>query len=588
MLCRVLDGIRNEASLTKFETLYAIGSQNDEDVRQARSRAYVHLYLKVMFGIAAFDDREPYVTDGTRDGGVDGYYIDTKARIIFLIQSKFRHSESKYETEGIGIEDLFSMQIKRILSGEECDLDGIRYNGKILGLQRQISDVPDLGRYSYRVIIIANLKPHREDSLKKITDGFPAEIVCHQRAYKELLFPVLSGYLFKASGVNILLDLSNKSSGTKIGYNINSHGFNCEITVVFVPTIEIAKMISQYKNSILQYNPRNYLEFKGAKVNEAIRETLLSADANDFALLNNGITIICDESGVNEQSGRKHRARLFLSNPQIINGGQTAYTLCRAYETLPPEEVEQTFSGKEVLVKVIALPMKSASGDDEGKRLSLIKRISNATNSQTVVTLADRISDDPVHIKLQLDMFEKYGLLYEKKSGEFSDGLRNGYLVPSDVIDRALFAKIYLASKGKISMSLRSKIAARPLDIFSKKTGDELDGFIISLNAFRILVAGKTMTKRRYTEILPKVFASCVVALNIREDDPLRQAQRAVNAVARHWSSFLQFAAAEKAKYVRVIMDQQTNQPRVELKESRGSFTDFRDNAIKFFENIQH
>ena len=49
------------------------------------------------------------------------------------------------------------MQIKRILGGEELDEDGVRYNGKIAGLQRKVSEIFDLGRYSFQVVIIANL-----------------------------------------------------------------------------------------------------------------------------------------------------------------------------------------------------------------------------------------------------------------------------------------------------------------------------------------------------------------------------------------------------------------------------------------------
>ena len=120
-------------------------------------------------------------------------------------------------------------------------------------------------------------------------------------------------------------------------------------------TGQASKIMSKYKNSILRYNPRSYLELEGAKVNSAITETVLSPDANEFAILNNGITIVCDESSISEQSGRLHRAQLFLVNPQIINGGQTAYTLSRIYDRLGPEKQLEIFSGKEVLVKAIAL-----------------------------------------------------------------------------------------------------------------------------------------------------------------------------------------------------------------------------------------
>jgi hypothetical protein len=98
MLVRVLDGIRAESKDTKFRSVYAVDSSNDEEIRQARSRGYIHLYLKVQFGLDDFTEREVYVTDGSQDGGIDGYYIDEQLRRIFLIQSKFRTTEENFES----------------------------------------------------------------------------------------------------------------------------------------------------------------------------------------------------------------------------------------------------------------------------------------------------------------------------------------------------------------------------------------------------------------------------------------------------------------------------------------------------------
>jgi len=145
MLVRVLDGIRSESAGTRYAARYAVGSMDADDIWQARSRSYVHLYLKVMFGLTDFQERETYVTDGTQDGGIDGYFIDTNTRTIFLLQSKFRNTEENFENKPIELEELLSMQIKRVLSGEESDERGVKYNGKILGLQRRVSEILDIG-----------------------------------------------------------------------------------------------------------------------------------------------------------------------------------------------------------------------------------------------------------------------------------------------------------------------------------------------------------------------------------------------------------------------------------------------------------
>jgi hypothetical protein len=102
---------------------------------------------------------------------------------------------------------------------------------------------------------------------------------------------------------------------------------------------------------------------------------------NEFALFNNGITIVSDETGYSDSTGQQGVAQLVLRNPQIINGGQTAYTLCRLYERSQQGEFTwDIFHGKEVLFKVITPPPSAVP--DTAKKLRLIEKISRATNLQ--------------------------------------------------------------------------------------------------------------------------------------------------------------------------------------------------------------
>ena len=81
-LVNILDQIRKEAP-SQYKTYYPLESEM-EKLNQARSRAFVHLYLKVKFGLLDFIEREGYVVDGTDDGGIDGYYIDKENKLGFL------------------------------------------------------------------------------------------------------------------------------------------------------------------------------------------------------------------------------------------------------------------------------------------------------------------------------------------------------------------------------------------------------------------------------------------------------------------------------------------------------------------------
>ncbi|EEF22461.1 conserved hypothetical protein, partial [Ricinus communis] len=257
----------------------------------------------------------------------------------------------------------------------------------------------------------------------RLTGGYAAEVFNFEKTYEELVFPVITGTYFKASDIVIPIDLSNKNAGSKISYNVSTKYGECEITALFVPVIEVAKLMDKYRNSILKYNPRSYLEFEGHAVNAAIRDTIVQSTTNEFALFNNGITILSDETNINEKIGQKNKAQLWIKNPQIINGGQTSFTLSRIFNE-NPEGAEDIFKNKEVLLKVITV----FDNDSKNSKLELIDEISNATNKQTPVINADRFANEHFHIKVQKLVFDRYGMLYERKRGEFSAGIGDGYV----------------------------------------------------------------------------------------------------------------------------------------------------------------
>ena len=150
-----------------------------------------------------------------------------------------------------------------------------------------------------------------------------------------------------------------------------------------------------------------------------------------------------------DRIGRKSVAHLDLTNPQIINGGQTAYTLCRLFDqVLKKQRPSDIFDNKEVLLKVITLDPETM---DDHKRTKLIERISRATNLQTKVDDADRRSNDPVQIKLQKIFYEKYGLFYERKDGEFYDGLQAGYVDRDLVLNRGILMRVALANRFQLA-----------------------------------------------------------------------------------------------------------------------------------------
>lgn len=218
----------------------------------------IHLFLMVRFGVMNFLDREAFITEGAYDGGIDGFYIDKEKKIIYLIQSKFRTNEYNFENVEISIDEILKMDIGRILTGEKKDENGNNYNGKILGLQRKYGELEELGLYKKQVIFLCNLKRHNSDVIRRLIDNFNYEIFDFEKVYNKLVFPLLTNTYYDADYLDITINLEKKQAHYLNQEIITKEG-SFDITIVFVPTYEIAKIMSKYKNALLLFNPRNYL-----------------------------------------------------------------------------------------------------------------------------------------------------------------------------------------------------------------------------------------------------------------------------------------------------------------------------------------
>ncbi|MEL7597015.1 MAG: AIPR family protein [Clostridiaceae bacterium] len=348
------------------------------------------------------------------------------------------------------------MDCDRISEGNEENEAGIKYNSKILAMIKNIQSIPDIGRYRYEVIILANVKKdYSQSALKKLTGGFPVKVFDFDKCYKELVFPVVSGTFYNANEIIINLSLSDKeSSEGKISYSVKTEYKDCKIMVVFVPLIEIARVMYRYKNAILRYNPRCFLSLTNNDVNPKIQSTVLKKKTNEFALFNNGITILSDATEFSSKVAIKDRAQLIIENPQIINGGQTSYTLAQIYENCLANQDFTPFDNKEVLTKIITFV--EASSDTSEQKLDLIEALSRATNEQSYVRESDRRSNDKVQILYQERIFDDLGYFYNRKRGEFHDGLKSNYIDKNKIVDNSVFIRVALSSCGEVAKARRN------------------------------------------------------------------------------------------------------------------------------------
>lgn len=452
-LVNILDKIIEKKPAEKYQKLYSLDTQQSKD--QSRSRAYIHLYLMARYGILDFKDREVLLTDGANDGGIDAFYVDKDQKIINIIQSKFRTNQDNFEKKPIEPDELLSMDIKRIIQGETCDESGVAYSGKIKGFQRKLDEIKNIGKYEYKVTILANVT-HNKTKLDRLTGGFDCDVYDYNATYSKLVFPVVCGNYFNQEELEVNINLKN-AQHPRIQYTANLGAQDASITVLFAPTSEIARTLHKYKNSILKFNPRSYLDMRKNSVNSEILNTLINTNDNEFALFNNGITIVCGDCNFTESTGKKNKASLSLHSPQIINGGQTAFTLSNVYEKHlnDPEKLDSIFEGKEVLVKIISFVTEEDEDTDDDEcqftgfsdsNLAVIEKVSQATNRQNPIDDADRKANEQTQIDFQEFAYEYYGLYYERKRGEFGDGISSKYIDRSYLIKRDDLIRCCLAS----------------------------------------------------------------------------------------------------------------------------------------------
>ena len=464
MLVSVLDRLNLEAP-SSYKT-YSPHLEDTEAVQQARSLAFIHLLLKVNFGITDFLSRHRQITDGSQDGGMDAYHIDTERKKLYMIQSKFRNTTKNFDEKSMKADDLIKMEVTRITKGKETDSNGNRFNDKILAFQKEIRNIRDIAKYDYIVLLLGNVYKLNDEQIRRLIDNTYYEIFDADKAYEKLVFPLATGTYYDPEEITITIELAEKEH-PRLKQTIDTEFGQFNVTAIFVPTFEVGRILSRYKNAILKYNPRNFLSLQRKSVNENIRASITDHEKNNFAILNNGITVLSDNVNITESTGKQNQGQLILTRPQILNGGQTAYTLSTIYDE-HEKKPSNPLKGKEVLLKIVT-PIRDSDGVDS----KFIELISNATNQQNEVSEADRRSNHAIQIELQKRLYNDYGYLYERKAGEFHDGIQSNFVDKNLVIDRFKFLKAYWAYKGEPAAARRTseKISFKE-DIFYRLLHD--------------------------------------------------------------------------------------------------------------------
>jgi hypothetical protein len=168
--------------------------------------------------------------------------------------------------------------------------------------------------------------------------------------------------------------------------------------VVVVSLPDMHDFVVDGTNDLFASNVRQYL--RNTRVNLEIRKTI-ETTPGQFWLYNNGITIVCDDFHLSDDS-----SCMFVRTPQIVNGCQTAQSI---KETLSKfNEKERINIRGYVLVRII-------KGADDKQR----ENITRFTNTQNAVKGKDFFSLEEFQKKLH-GKLKVLGYFYERQKGAFT------------------------------------------------------------------------------------------------------------------------------------------------------------------------
>lgn len=340
------------------------------------------------------------ITDGRFDKGIDAVYIESTVdrKIIHLFQMKclkeFKPTARNFPSEETN--KILSFLDALLKTSEE--MKDTCNNFLYLKVQT-IWDLLSQEVYDIHIHLCTNAQKledsHRDEfyrALKQRSEHF---------ALHEYDLSTLSA-----------LELGSKKSDKTLSLKLfEENNFERTDGVVrgLIGTVKAQELISFLTDpiragcideSLFEENIRLYLGEKN-EINSKIYSSALSQNSSEFWYLNNGITIVCDSyKYLNNQSS----APVTVKNPQIVNGGQTSFSLFEAYN----KDFKRLEKVK-VLVKII-----------ETEDSKFRSRIAEATNSQTMIRSRDLRSNDAVQLKLE-DSLKDLGYFYERKHNQHAD-----------------------------------------------------------------------------------------------------------------------------------------------------------------------
>jgi AIPR protein len=399
---------RNDPTLLDWSLVEKVIS-NRLDCSPSREHAFHCYLLENVFNILP-DAADDFIIDGGSDRGIDFIIVDHESRTIDLATTKVvaTFKKSQHNFPGATIDKIISF-VDDLLHRRETLLTD---SNPLLRLKvEEIWDALEHDSYEIRVHLFSNQRPLASAERERLEAYLSRSSV---GLFERHLYELSHG----------AIRASKPRFAKTVRANIeNSFEYKEDRARALIARLSLPEVYEFLKDStgknfderLVAQNVRYFLG-SSVPVNREIRDTLITGRAHEFSLLNNGMTIVCDQMVT--VTGGCFPIRLV--NPQIVNGGQTAVVI-HSVGTSPP----RNFASGSINVKFVE------TSDKE-----LIERIAIGSNTQNRIFGRDLRANDDVQLRLASSL-SSHGYFYRRKRGEQApqqrmrmiDAIRAGQLV---------------------------------------------------------------------------------------------------------------------------------------------------------------
>lgn len=341
---------------------------------------FVNFVVFNSFQPNAFNDQELFelvCVGGDNDLGIDGLGILVNGRLIKGVQDiedilNYSHKikvdivfvQSKKRNDGIskdfvnnfmfGVRDFLSEKIESPVNEAIQHYFNIKNYLFNIDVCERLEENPSIWTY-----FVAETDRKASDHVLAIVEKFKQDII-KMNCYKE---PIVK--FVDSNGLNKLYDLNENNYQVSISFDqllaLNLVENVEDSAILFCYADEYLKILGDEDNMIRKsLFEDNVRDFQGlSNINKEIKTTIIN-QPELFALLNNGITIVCD-------SFTSRNKIITIKNPQIINGCQTSHIIFAS-------QTQADLAKLPLVIKIIATT-----------KSDIVNNIVRAANRQNIV-----------------------------------------------------------------------------------------------------------------------------------------------------------------------------------------------------------